>query len=294
MTVLLTGAGGLLGRAFRDALPEQEVRCLGREHLDPLDIAGFEASLAADDFGLVINCAAHTDVEAAETDEAAATAANAILPGLLGAFCRRRGITLVHFSSTGCYGDWKTDPYKEDDPLRPTTAHHRSKAAGEAAVRDSGCEHLILRTGWLFGGSPEQPKNFVWRRLLEARQTKRMTSDATQTGNPTDVRNVARQALLLVRDRLGGTFNVTSQGSATRFAYVAHIVASAGLPCVVEPGPAFRRRAAVSPNEAAVNRRLDLLGLNDMPDWRDSLARYVAELTASPVWHARDEIDHDA
>lgn len=282
--IILTGAGGLLGGAFREALAGQSVIAVGRGQLDadaPDILAKIVGDSAAD---LVINCAAHTDVEAAERDAAADFKVNGRLPGVIGEICKKYGATLVHFSSTGCYGDWKSTPYCEDDDVRPTTAHHRAKLAGEEAIRNSGCRHIVLRTGWLYGGSPDQPKNFVWKRLVEARATDMMTSDASQHGCPTYAADLARQALFMVERSLEGTFNVTAQGSASRYEYVAAIVEAASLPCIVKPGPGFKRLAPVSPNETSVNRRLQQMGLDRMPEWRDSLRTYVAALLASPAW----------
>lgn len=283
MKVLLTGAGGVLGSAFAGALDGESLITAGRAALDVRRPEAIRGLVENADLDLVINCAAHTDAEAGEGDPDTAYAANSMLPGLLGAACRRRGVLLVQISSTGCYGDWKSEPFTEEDAARPTTVHHRSKLSGEQAVRDSGCEHLILRTGWLYGGA-QQPKNFVWRRLLEARGARRMTSDASQRGNPTFAGDVARQTLVMLDAGLRGTFNVVGQGAATRFEYVAAIVRFAGLPCEVAPGPAFKRLAPVSPNETAVNYRLQLLGLDRMPLWTDSLAAYVTDLIATREW----------
>lgn len=286
MKVLILGAGGILGRAFGEVLSAHTIDTLGRDRLDvkrPKDIFEAIASLSPD---LVVNCAAHTDVEEAERDSIPALAANGLLPGLIGSSCRRLCAVLVHISSTGCYGSWKSEPYTEEDPPQPTTVHHRSKIAGEKAVRESACEHVILRTGWLFGGAASQPKNFVWKRLVEARSAERLISDASQLGNPTYAPDVARQALTIVEAGVRGTFNAVSNGVGSRFDYVAKLVESSGLPCKVEPGPAFKRLAPVSQNEAAYNFRLDVLGLNTMPHWTDALGIYVATLMASPEWRA--------
>lgn len=292
--IILTGAGGLLGSAFRDALTGYAVVTVGRDKLDA-DAPGILAQIAAD-FApeLIINCAAHTDLEAAERDPAMDFVVNGRLPGVIGEICKTHGATLLHFSSTGCYGDWKSTPYSEDDDVRPTTAHHRAKLAGEQAICDSGCRHVILRTGWLYGGSPGQPKNFVWKRLVEACSTDVITSDASQRGCPTYVVDLVRQALLMVGRSLHGTFNVAAQGTASRYEYVAAIVSAAALPCVVKPGPRFTRLAPVSPNEMTVNCRLQELGLDHMPEWRTSLRSYVASLLASPAWAlAKRELDRE-
>ena len=275
MTWLLTGASGMLGSAFAESLGSQAV-LLTRAELDVTDAKGVFAAVESRSPRVVINCAAHVDAEAAEHDADGSYRANAVLPGLLAQACRRVDAKLVHFSSTGCYGSWKAEPYTEEDPPAPTTVHHRSKLAGERQVIESGCEHLILRTGWLFGGSAGHKKNFVWRRLLEAAAKTRIESDAAQGGNPTYVEDVVRQTLALLDLGVNGVFNCVARGSATRFDYVARIVASAGLPCVVSPRGAFVRAAPVSANEAAINYRLQLLQADLMPEWTGGVDRYVA------------------
>ena len=283
MKVLLTGATGMLGSAFAETLGA-DATLADRARLDIGAPRALEALIAEAEAALVINCAAHVDAERGETDPDPVYASNAILPGMLALACRRRGVPLVHFSSTGCYGAWKASPYTEEDRLEPTTVHHRSKLAGEAAVREATGEHLILRTGWLFGGSPQHKKNFVWRRLLEVARASRLTSDTAQFGNPTYVGDVVRQSLDLVAGGVCGTFNCVGTGTASRFEYVARIVAASGLPCELVPGGAFVRLAPVSPNEMALNYRLGLMGLDRMPHWTTALDSYVAALRALPVW----------
>jgi dTDP-4-dehydrorhamnose reductase len=287
MKVLLTGAGGMLGSAFSVALQDVELVCAGRSQLTVTEPRKLFTLIDEIRPSIVVNCAAHVDLEAAERDPDAAYSANWILPGILAAACRRQHALIVHFSSTGCYGREKQEPYSEEDPLRPTTVYHRSKVLGEDAIKEAGCEFLILRTGWLFGGGPTYAKNFVWKRLLEALTSERMISDASQTGNPTFVGDVVRQTLLLVDLGLRGTYNCASRGSVSRFEYVRRIVQTAGLPCSVEPTTTpFPRLARVSPNEAVVNHRLRLLGIDIMPEWGKAVDAYVTSLTAAPEWRA--------
>ncbi len=159
-------------------------------------------------------------------------------------------------------------------------------------VREAGCEHLIVRTGWLFGGPPAGPKNFVWKRLVEARGAERMTSDPWQRGNPTLAEDVAAQIAALAGLGLGGTVNCVADGSASRCEYVAAVVEAAGLSCRVEPAERpFPRLAQVSMNETAFNARLRRLGLDGMPPWRESLNAYVRGLIASKAWAALDRAD---
>ena len=279
--ILLLGAGGVLGRAFSEHLADGQVVTAGRRELENEPAAALDRLFRHHRPDFVINCAAHTDLEVAEADPERDARANAELPGLIGAVCRTNGATLLHFSSTGCYGSWKETPYSDDDELRPTTAHHRAKAAGEEAVKASGCRFLVLRTGWLYGGVAGQPKNFVWNRIVEARGKSEMASDAVQRGCPTFANDLVGQALLMIEKGLEGVFNAVANGNASRYDYVAEIVAATALPCVVKPGPRFQRRANVSMNEMAINTRLKGLGLDIMPDWKVSLRRYVQALMDS-------------
>ncbi len=280
---IICGAGGLLGGAFCEVMNSNVIR-VSRNGLSMDQPERINDLIVAVMPAVVINCAAHTDLEAAEHDEQINNFANAQLPAILGSACRCTNSLLVHFSSTGCYGNWKDEPYTENDDLRPTTAHHRAKAAGEENVRLSGCRHIIIRTGWLYGGQPGQPKNFVWRRMLEGLRTPTLRSDTYQRGCPTFAGDLVRQTFAIVQGGLTGTFNATSQGTASRYQYVKHIIEAAHVPCDVEPGPPFKRLAPVSHNEMAINARLQSTGLDIMPKWRLSLTNYVGELLMSEEW----------
>lgn len=283
--VLLTGATGMLGSQMLASLGNERVVSLGRKELDITRPKELLDSICRLEPRLIINCAAHVNADVAEADPDLAYAPNAMMPSLLANAARRIQATLVHFSSTGCYGDWKDGPYDEEDPVRPTTVHHKSKVAGENMVRDSGCEFLIIRTGWLFGGLPGHAKNFVWRRLEEAVRTDRLTSDLTQRGCPTFVDDLIDQVHLLVRSGVRGLYNVVGGGTATRFEYVSKIVEFAGCRCeVIGTDVPFKRPAPVSPNETAINHRLALLGLDRMPHWEQALGRYLDGMSRTPAW----------
>lgn len=291
MTVLVCGAGGLLGGAVTARYAErgEAWRGVGRVDLEGTDDEAVARLIDATEPTLVVNCAADVDAERAEDDDRAAVAANIDLPRRLARACAARGLPLVHFSSTGCYGDWQGAPYEESDPLRPTTRHHHTKAAGEQAVRESGSDHLIVRTGWLYGGHPGQRRNFVWNRLVEARGTTRIIADSHQRGCPTWVDDVAEQLVVALAAGLRGTINLVAHGAATRADYVTRIVAAAGLPCTVEAGPAFSRRAPVSANETARNARLLAAGLDVMRPWQEGVDAYVATLLRSDAWAAGED-----
>jgi len=285
----LLGSTGLLGNAFQHTListlhQKHSLFVFNRESIDPVNPTKLREALSSCKPQVVINCVAHTNVEAAEDHPEITNEVNATFPTMLAGCCKDLGALLVHFSSTGCYGAWKDTPYDEEDALHPTTAYHESKVAGEIGILRSGVRHLVLRTGWLYGGPPEHPKNFVWKRLVEALGKPEMVSDASQRGCPTNVSDLVTQTLALLEKKVVGTYNASATGSASRFEYVSEIVRASGLPCTVRAGPAFLRKAKVSSNEMATNRRLDSLGASLMPDWKRSLVTYVRSLIETPQW----------
>lgn len=281
MKILLTGAGGLLGRAFiTQASVQHQLIGIGRAKLNTDEPDQIRALAAAYQVDVLINCAADTDVEGAQRHPEYANAVNVVLPRLLAEGCARSGAMMVQISSTGCYGNWKTSPYVEDDPMRPTTVHHQTKALGEESVRDNADRWLIVRTGWLYGATASNQKNFIRDRLREARNTAVMFADESQKGNPTFASDVAMQIYHLLDSGCIGTFNCVAKGHATRRDYVEAIIRAAGLsiPVKAAPGGYFVRKAAVSPNEMAENRHLKQLGAEVMPEWREALMTYVKKL----------------
>lgn len=278
---IVAGARGILGSAFMARLPAGALG-LGREDLDADAPDAVTRRVSAMRPALIINCAADTDVEGAEGDDGRAIAVNVDLARALAAAAAESGARFVHFSSTGCYGNYKSEPYKEADILRPGTAHHRSKALGEEAVLKACPQAAILRLGWVFGGAPGQRKNFVWARLREADGKAAIGSDPNQIGSPTSAAGVVTQVMhLLQRGHCAGIFNCVGEGApGSRLDYVAAILAAAGSGTRVEPAT-FQRRAAVSPNEAAVNARLQAAGLDVMRPWREALEGFVRDMAGS-------------
>jgi dTDP-4-dehydrorhamnose reductase len=273
--IVLTGANGVLGSTFAQHLPANRLVKLGRRDLDAADPASIRRRMIGLTPDVVINCAADTDVESAEAAPDRAFAVNTALAEALAQGAAETHARFVQFSSTGCYGDWKSEPYEETDPLHPTTAHHRSKALGEDLVLRAHPKALVLRLGWLFGGRRGQAKNFVWRRLCEARGKSEIGCNAAQRGCPTSAVDVVTQTRLLLDSDVAGIFNCVGGGPpARRIDYVAAILDAAGSQTRVVPRD-FARRAPVSTNEAALNARLRSAGLDRMSSWRESLGAYV-------------------
>lgn len=279
MKILVTGADGMLGSCLMRRLSGHELVPLLESECDIADPAAVAEAVGRVRPEAVVHTAAMTNVETCETDPLRTFAVNA---GGTENLVRAAGpqALFVYISSTGIYGRGKDTPWAEDDDVRPTTVHHRSKQEAEQAVIAGSPRHLVLRVGWLFGAASDHPRNFVVQRCLEAEGKEAIYADDSQRGNPTWTENIAAQLQLLIDRRVTGVFNCTDQPPATRMAWVAAILELAGLPCRVEPAPPghFKRVAPVSPNEAALNRGLSSLGLERMGRWRDSLAGYMETL----------------
>lgn len=277
MRILLTGASGQLGQTLIDQVGAECITPLAREHIRADNIRPLRQLIAHSGAELLIHAAANTDVEGNEAHPNAAWRDNTLLTQILVDACRGLPLKFAYISSTGVYGNHQPTPYSEFDDTRPTTAHHRSKLQAERIVALHLPNHLIARTGWLFGSSAQQPRNFVLNRLREAGANPHMQSNAVQTGNPTWLPDMIDRLLELARRDLTGTYNIVSAAPATRFDFVQAIIAASGLPCQLEPAQQFSRRAPVSDNEAAIDLKLQLLGLS-MPDWRTPLPAYVGSL----------------
>jgi len=280
MKLLISGTSGLLGGALARLATEQGHECV------PLDRAclraGAEAALASLLHGVdhIVHAAANTNVERCETEPQLCYRDNVLLTELLADAARRHGIAMTFISSTGVYGSHKRDAYLEFDEARPETHHHKSKLQAEHLVLAADWNNLVVRTGWLFGGSAGAAKNFVAKRILEAQAAKEgfIASNHQQRGCPTYVLDLAARLLALIGLKARGVFNAVNEGSASRFEYVQKIVDQAGLEVEVRPVAAsgFNRVAPVSDNEMAINWRAGELGLPPMRPWQMALADYLA------------------
>ena len=276
--VLITGSHGMLGSNLLSYLDFDNI--IGFD-IDITDANAVYNQLSIQKPDIIIHTSAFTNVEACETDPDKAYRVNTLGTQNLVNYCIDRDILFIYISSTGIYGTAKDDNYIEFDSVNPTTIHHKSKYEGEKIVQNHLSKFLILRTGWLYGGAKEHTKNFVYKRFLETQGKDIIYSDDSQIGNPTFVRDFVKQIEVLIEARAYGIFNcVNSAVNISRFDYVKKIIELFDVNCSVEVAPKgmFSRVAPVSSNESAINYKLNLLGLNVMKDWDESLSIYIQEL----------------
>ncbi|MBU2838611.1 NAD(P)-dependent oxidoreductase [Acidithiobacillus thiooxidans] len=277
MKIMLTGASGLLGGAIQRVSLNAGLNCTGlsRSLIDLRQPIGLSDALS--DCDVLIHAAANTNVEGCETEPEQCYRDNTLLTEVVAAAAARCGVRFVYISSTGVYGEHLDRPYTEYDDVKPTTHHHRSKYLAELAVLRN-YDAMVVRTGWLFGGSPSNAKNFIARRIEEAIASDGIVqSNYEQLGNPTYVDDVAKYLLMLITDGQFGVFNCVNEGVASRADYVSEILklAELGVEVKASSKASFKRLANVSDNESAVNLRLHQCGYPPMPAWQDSLDRYM-------------------
>ncbi|MFC3687769.1 dTDP-4-dehydrorhamnose reductase [Aquipuribacter hungaricus] len=235
MDILVTGAAGMLGTDVVTALLEadHDVTGLGRADLDITSPSAVDEAVRGHE--VVVNAAAWTAVDDAESHEGQAFAANAVGPALLARACARTGARLVHVSSDYVVGPAPAGtPVAADVPLAPAGAYGRSKAAGEWAVRASGADALVLRTAWLYGAHGGCfPRTIA--RLAREQDVLQVVDD--QVGQPTWTVDVAGLLLRLLEARVpAGTYHATSAGWTSWYEFAMEVVRSTGRdPDMVEP-----------------------------------------------------------
>jgi len=282
-TVIL-GADGMLGQAFRNALTGREdVAFLGRDECDLLDPRSVEAALDGD-ASTVVNCAAWTDVDAAETKERDAHALNAEAVARLAEHCKATGGRLVHFSTDYVFPGDALTPYPVDTAREPINAYGRTKAAGEEALEASGADYLLIRTSWLYA---EHGKNFPRSIARAALERERLNVVDDQVGRPTSAATLAQAALDLLEAGASGAFHFTDEGEPISWFDFAEAIVervrsrfqrgAEVLPCRSDEFPRPARRPAYSALDLSKTEQV----IGPRPHWEDALEALTPRLLAS-------------
>ncbi|KJF20158.1 dTDP-4-dehydrorhamnose reductase [Rhodococcus sp. AD45-ID] len=281
--ILLTGARGQLGSRIESlALSAgRSVVALGSAQLDITDRGAVDKALTSDVLSpetVVINCAAYTAVDAAESDEAAATAVNETGPSNLASACARAGARLIHVSTDYVFPGDAHSPYEVDSPTGPSTVYGRTKLAGEEAVRKSGADSVIVRTAWVYSG---ETGDFVgtMRRLEGERDFIDVVDD--QIGSPTYSVDLAAGLLELASRPFTGTstLHATNDGQASWFDLARAVFEEIGAdPNRVRPctSAAFVRPAPRPAYSVLSGDAWAAAGLSPLRPWREALHDAIA------------------
>ena len=291
MKILVAGAQGQLARALAEAAQRHgshQVAVLGRPRLDLLDHVTIAKAMADVEPGLVVNAAAYTAVDKAESDRATAFAVNRDGAGALAAAARASDIPIIHVSTDYVFDGRKIGAYVETDATNPLGVYAKSKLEGEQAVAAANPRHVILRTAWLYA---PYGANFLCTMLRLARERPELRVVADQHGQPTYVPHLAEALLAIAgvlagkqRQDIWGTYHIAAGGETTWHGFAGAIVragARLGTPQV----PVIPITTAEYPTLAArpANSRLDCSKLERtfgvrLPHWQQGLAACIAEL----------------
>lgn len=287
MKILITGQHGQVSQALQQRLPPLgELIVLGREQLDLTNADQIRQQVRAHRPDLIINAAAHTAVDQAESEPEVAFAINAIAPGILAEEAKALGAPLIHYSTDYVFDGSKPAPYTETDTPNPLGVYGQSKLAGEQAIAAVGGEHLILRTSWVYSN---HGKNFLltMQRLLQEKPQMRIVAD--QIGAPTWAGTIADSTRALIEHWQAGAagawgvYHLTAQGETSWFGFAQAIgehLRATGKACAeLEAIPSS---AYPTPAKRPLNSRLDCSRLQQQwhvaqPHWLDALRECLAQ-----------------
>jgi dTDP-4-dehydrorhamnose reductase len=275
MRILVTGAGGMLGRdvAVAATAAGHELAALGHSELDVVDPRGVEAAVRAARPDVVLNCAAWTDVDGAEGSSEEAYAVNGPGAGNVARAAAAAGAWIVHVSTDYVFSGEKRSPYLESDRPEPRSQYGRGKLAGERAVAASApAGHTIVRSSWLFGTAG---RCFPATILRAGSERDELTVVDDQVGCPTFTAHLALALLTLAEDRLPGIVHVAAAGQCSWYDLAREIVGLAGLGCEVRAGTtADLGRPAPRPAYSVLGSERE--GAPRLPDWHEGLTEFLA------------------
>lgn len=288
LKILITGQHGQVSHELQQRLQGLgELIVLGRDQLDLASPEQIHQQVRDHRPGLIINAAAHTAVDLAESEPDAVFAINAIAPGALAEEANTLGIPLIHYSTDYVFDGSKPAPYTEADTPNPLGVYGQSKLAGEQAIAAVGGQYLILRTSWVYSS---HGKNFLltMQRLLQEKPQMRIVAD--QIGAPTWAGSIANSTRALIeRWQAGksgewGIYHLSAAGETSWFGFAEAIgehLRKQGKACAeLEPIPSS---AYPTPAKRPLNSRLDCSRLQQqwhvsLPHWQDALRECLAEL----------------
>ena len=273
MRIAITGSEGQLGSFFRSHLINagETFDAYSREEWDILSKENSNRILGSGKYDILINCAAYTDVEKAETDQTACIDINANALKHLSEQCKKHRMLLVHFSTDYIFDGETNTPYLETDKPNPLNVYGASKLEGEKIIQASGCRHLIGRISWLFGG-----KGTGFTSKLEDWQTRnkvlKISSDEVST--PTFAGHVPSFIFSAIQKKLEGIFHINNSGFCSRYDWASYYAKQKNwINTIIEPAPmsSFQMQATRPGFSALNNKCFQNYCTTSIPQWKKAV-----------------------
>lgn len=280
MRILVTGASGQLGYDVERELERRGIEHLGTSsrELDITDRAAVEHLMQSYRPDAVVHCAAYTKVDLAEDEPERCWAVNADGTRNMAAACRKTGAKMLYISTDYVFPGTGEQFRRTDDPVSPVNTYGRSKLAGELAVQSLLEKYFIVRISWVFG---KNGNNFVKTMLRLAETKAELSVVCDQIGSPTYTADLAPLLCDMVQTERYGVYHATNEGTCAWSEFAEAIFELAGRQVVVHPIPtsAYPTRAARPLNSRMSKECLHSNGFQELPEWKNALARYLKEIT---------------
>lgn len=280
MRILVTGASGQLGYDVERELERRGIEHLGTSsrELDITDREAVEHLMQSYRPDAVVHCAAYTKVDLAEDEPERCWAVNADGTRNMAAACRKTGAKLLYISTDYVFPGTGERSYETGDPTGPVNTYGRSKLAGELAVQSLLEKYFIVRISWVFG---KNGNNFVKTMLRLAETKAELSVVCDQIGSPTYTADLAPLLCDMVQTERYGVYHATNEGTCAWSEFAEAIFELAGRQVVVHPIPtsAYPTRAVRPLNSRMSKERLRDNGFQELPEWKNALARYLKEIT---------------
>ncbi|MCS3837094.1 dTDP-4-dehydrorhamnose reductase [Pseudomonas sp. JAI111] len=294
MKILLLGKNGQVGWELQRSLaPLGELIALDRHAVDGLfgdlaDVDALRATIRKVKPDVIVNAAAYTAVDKAESDTDLADRVNAQASGVMAEEAATLGAWLIHYSTDYVFSGQGSKAWQETDPVAPVNHYGASKLAGEQAITASGCKHLIFRTSWVYGA---RGNNFAKTMLRLAKDRETLSVIADQIGAPTGADLIADVTALTIqqilnRPELSGLYHLAASGEVSWHGYASHVIEFAkanGEQLAVMAINPIETTAYPTPARRPLNSRLNTQKLRDnfslhLPDWQSGVTRMLREV----------------
>jgi dTDP-4-dehydrorhamnose reductase len=287
MKILVTGGDGQLGSALKKLAGNYKDHIftfIDVHDLDLTDSSAMGAFLGSHQPGILINCAAYTAVDKAESETDRAMAMNATAPGEMARICSKTGTRLIHISTDYVFDGRSFKPYKETDPVNPVSVYAKSKLEGETSIMEQDVKGIIIRTSWLYS---EYGQNFVKTILKKGKEPGKLKVVYDQVGGPTYAGDLAKAILDIMPEIVNAgsmeLYHYANEGVISWYDFANAIIDISGIDCILEPvetkaypTPAIRPSYSVF-NKTKFKERFGIA----IPYWRDSLKECIGNLLKS-------------